>query len=74
MTITAVNAVGSFATADPKLAAAAVAVAVALMRLFANLLTHPNVEGGPPAAAAARGLASLLIPGIGTARCLDRPT
>ena len=72
MTITAVNAVGSFATADPKLAAAA--VAVALMRLFANLLTHPNVEGGPPAAAAARGLASLLIPGIGTARCLDRTT
>ena len=71
MTITAVNAVGSFATADPKLAAAA--VAVALMRLFANLLTHPNVEGGPPAAAA-RGLASLLIPGIGTARCFDRST
>ena len=72
MTITAVIAVGSFATADPKLAAAA--VAVALMRLFANLLTHPNVEGGPPAAAAARGLASLLIPGIGTARCFDRST
>ena len=42
MTMKAI-AVGSFATAaDPEL----VVVVVELMRLFANLLTHPNLVGG----------------------------